>query len=58
MDKDFDGKIDTKIVESDRDGRWNISYYDTNADGIYDLIGHHPDGKITASRFSEYVPKS
>jgi S1-C subfamily serine protease len=41
----------TVVLDKDRDGKWDISFYDINGDGKPDLVGHHPDGEIVASSF-------
>jgi len=45
------GQANGYVLDNDRDGSWDISYWDTTGDGESDMIGHHPDGKITPSNF-------
>jgi hypothetical protein len=52
-DQNDDGLIDTVIVDEGRDGKWDVSYYDSDFDGHYDLVGEHPDGGIKACCFSK-----
>jgi S1-C subfamily serine protease len=54
IDGNYDGKIDIIVEDRDRDGRWDISFHDIDFDGAIDLVGHHPDGKIVATRFERY----
>jgi hypothetical protein len=42
------------LMTSNRDGKWDISFHDVDFDGIIDLVGYHPDGKITPSRYESY----
>jgi len=55
LDTNYDGKVDVTVNDTNHDGRWDISYHDTDFDGVIDLVGYHPDGKITPSRFERYV---
>jgi len=57
IDANHDGKVDIVVEDRDRDGRWDISYHDIDFDGIVDLVGHHPDGKLKASRFERYAAR-
>jgi hypothetical protein len=41
------------IFGKDRD----ISFYDTNFDGTFDLKGYHPDGELAASRYEKYAAR-
>ncbi|WP_315830970.1 serine protease [Bradyrhizobium prioriisuperbiae] len=54
IDDNGDGRPDIRIEDRDRDGRWDISYHDVDFDGVVDLVGFHPDGKITPTRFVKY----
>ena len=51
FDDDQTGQSNGYVLDNDRDGSWDISYWDTTGDGEGDMIGHHPDGKITPSSF-------
>ncbi len=57
VDTNGDGEIDGVIYDSDRDDKWDISYWDTDFDGKPDLVGYHPDGLIPPSRTEKYTPK-
>jgi S1-C subfamily serine protease len=54
IDSNFDGRPDIRVEDRNRDGRWDISYHDVDFDGIVDLVGFHPDGKITPTSFIKY----
>jgi len=56
VDSRFTGYIDEVILDIDRDSKWDISYYDTNGDGHFNLIGYHDDGSLNASRYEEVKP--
>ena len=58
MDTNNDGKIDVRVFDEERQGRWKISLWDTDYDGKPDLIGYHPDGKLKPSRFEKYSPNA
>ena len=45
------GQPNGVILDTDRDGHWDISYWDTTGDGEHDLVGRHPDGKIMPSSY-------
>ena len=49
FDDEQSGQINAIILDNDIDGSWDISYWDTTGDRKYDMIGHHPDGKILPS---------
>lgn len=51
VDTNSDGKFDIVVLDLDRDKKWDISYHDTNFDGIPDLVGKHPDGNIMPSSY-------
>ena len=55
FDTNFDGKIDIIVEDVDRDGRWDISYHDVDFDGTIDLVGFHPDGKLTPSSYQKFT---
>jgi S1-C subfamily serine protease len=56
VDTNHDGKVDIVVEDRERAGRWVISFHDVDYDGIIDLVGYHPDGKLNASRFEKYQP--
>lgn len=54
IDRNEDGKPDAVIFDFDRDDKWDFSAWDNNYDGVWDLAGYHPDGKLEASRYEKY----
>jgi hypothetical protein len=56
IESKHDGKIDIIVDDFNRDGLWDVSFYDTQQDGTIDLVGFHPDGKIKASYYEKYNP--
>jgi hypothetical protein len=56
VDSRFSGHVDEVILDTNRDSKWDISYYDTNGDGNFDLIGYHDDGLLNASRYEQLKP--
>lgn len=57
VDSNYDGNIDIFVYGKNRDGRWDISFWDTKFVGKLDLVGFHPDGKLEPSRFEKFDPK-
>jgi hypothetical protein len=49
--------VDIEVDDLNRDGKWDISFYDTNFDGTFDLKGYHPDGELAASRYEKYAAR-
>ncbi len=56
FDTNYDGKIDTIVDDFNRDGLWDVSFYDSHFNGHIDVVGFHPDGQITASSYEKYDP--
>lgn len=54
-DKNGDGKPDIVYFSDDRGPNWVLSYYDTNFDGNWDLVGHHRRGDTKPQRFEPYA---
>lgn len=54
IESKYDGKIDMIVDDFNRDGLWDVSFYDTQHNGSIDMVGFHPDGKIKASWFEKY----
>jgi hypothetical protein len=48
-DDEQTGQPNGVVVDNDRDGNWDISYWDTTGDGERNMIGNHPDGKMMPS---------
>ncbi len=55
-DNDLDHP-DGLVLSYERDGSWNISYWDSDGDGEWDLIGYHPDGKLFPTSYGPYQKK-
>jgi S1-C subfamily serine protease len=55
IDSNFDRKTDIVVEDNQRDNQWDISFHDVDYDGNVDVVGYHPDGKITPSRFERYA---
>jgi len=45
------------VLDNDRDGHWDVSYWDTDYDGTTDLVGYHPDGDFEPSEYGPYKPE-
>lgn len=45
------------VFSTNRDGKWNFSYWDTKGTGHWDTIGYHPDGEIVPSSYGPYKSK-
>lgn len=56
LDTNFDGNTDISVEDRNRDQKWDISFHDVDFDGKIDLVGYHPDGKLTPSRLDKYIP--
>ena len=54
IDSNYDGKVDIVVDDFNRDGLWDVSFYDTQHNGTITLVGFHPDGKIKASWYEKY----
>jgi len=54
MDRNGDSKPDVVILSYKRDLKWNLSLWDENYDGAWDMVGYHPDGEAKPSRFETY----
>ena len=50
----FSSKIDTIVVDENRDGDWDFSLWDVNSDEKPDLLGLHEDGTMRPSSFKPY----
>lgn len=55
FDRNGDSKVDLIVFSPSRNGQWTLSYHDNDFDGQWDLVGHHPDGKMLATRFESYA---
>jgi hypothetical protein len=54
IDSNFDGKIDIVVDDTDRNGKWDISFHYVDFNQTIDLVGYHPDGEITPSSYETY----
>jgi hypothetical protein len=43
------------LIDTDRDGQWDISLYDIDKDGKPDMIGYHRNGELKPYRLEPYV---
>jgi len=50
-DRNFDGKPDVLVLDFSREGRWELSFWDSEFQGTWGLVGHHPDGAMLPSTF-------
>ncbi len=55
IDMSGTGKIQGVVFSNHRDGIWNFSLWDTKGNGLWDVIGYHPDGKIVPSSYGPYT---
>jgi hypothetical protein len=51
IDSNFDDTIDIEVHDTNRDAKWDISFHDVDFDGSIDVVGYHPDGKLSPSRY-------
>lgn len=54
MDRNGDLKPDVVVLSYKRDLKWDLSLWDENYDGAWDMVGYHSDGEIKPSRFETY----
>ncbi len=50
-DRNLDGKPDILLFDFSRQGHWDLSFWDSQFDGAWGLVGHHPDGAIEPSSY-------
>ena len=55
LDRNGDGKVDVRFFSFKRNLKWDVSYWDTNYDGTWDMVGFHPDGEILPSSYEPYA---
>jgi S1-C subfamily serine protease len=55
VDRNGDGQADVMYFDFQRRGKWDLSFWDENYDGHWTLVGYHPDGSLTPSRFESYA---
>jgi S1-C subfamily serine protease len=54
MDNNGDEKPDCWILDMDRDGKWDVSFWATKNDGKIDVVGQHPDGKLEPTSYESF----
>ncbi len=55
LDRNLDGKVDAVYFSYKRDiTKWDLSFWDMNYDGEWDMAGYHTNGEITPSRYVSY----
>lgn len=54
LDRNADTKPDVVVFSFNRDWKWNLSFWDENYDGVWDLAGFHPDGEAKPSNYEPY----
>jgi S1-C subfamily serine protease len=54
VDRKGYGRPDIIYFDLNRQGKWDLSFWDENFDGHWTLVGYHPDGSLTPSRFESY----
>ncbi len=54
FDRNKDSHPDVMIFDFERKGKWELSFWDNDYDGKWDMVGHHDNGSIKASRFEPY----
>jgi S1-C subfamily serine protease len=54
MDSNYDHKVDMEAFSYKRNNQWDISFWDNNFDGVYDVVGIHADGTLTPTSFISY----
>ena len=57
-DRNLDGKPDVLVVDFDRKGKWQLSFWDNDYDGDFegpdDMVGFHPDGEFWPTSYESY----
>jgi S1-C subfamily serine protease len=53
-DTNGDEERDAWIYDNDRDGKWDVSFWETKFDGKVDVVGYHPDGKLKPTYFENF----
>lgn len=53
-DVNGDDKADTWVYDEDRDGKWDISFWETKFDGTIDVVGFHPDGELEPTSYTNF----
>ena len=56
MDTNADGYMDVMVFSEKRDGKFEVSIWDTDFDGKWDTMGIHADGSIKPTSTKPYTP--
>jgi len=56
MDTNDDSYMDVMVFSPKRDGKFNVSLWDTDFDGKWDTVGIHDDGTIKPTSTRPYTP--
>jgi S1-C subfamily serine protease len=54
IDTNGDEEADGWIMDADRDGKWDVSFWATKHDGKIDVVGKHPDGSLEPTSFESF----
>ena len=57
VDTTESGRPNGIIFSLHRDGKWNISYWDTTGSGKWNVVGYHPDGELVPTSYGPYRGK-
>jgi hypothetical protein len=55
LDRNGDAKTDGWVLDSNRDKKWDISFWNSRFDDTIDLVGLHPDGEFEPTAFMSYA---
>jgi S1-C subfamily serine protease len=55
FDMNGDREPDGVIEDYDRDGKWDVSFWDEDFDRRFELVGYHPDGDAKPSSYESYA---
>lgn len=54
MDRNGDGKIDVAVFSDKRNYKWDISFWDDNYDGKWELVGFHKNGELKPYKYQDF----
>ncbi|HKQ10453.1 MAG TPA: serine protease [Rhizomicrobium sp.] len=55
LDQNNDSRPDAWIYDYDRNGKWDLSFWESKKDGNIDLVGFHADGEPDPSSYMSYA---
>lgn len=55
MDLNFDGRVDLRLVDEDRNGYPEYGFFDTDFNGTWDSIGYFRQGELKPYRYEPYT---